>query len=85
MADDFQSNRSCEKCNGQGWFDTSGQFGRMQDLKCWGDTFICSCNCVPLNDIETYAREKLRTTHKVRFDMYNHALNLLQKIKIIKL
>lgn len=79
MANDFQSQPNCNKCNDKGYIDTYG------DMAPSGDVFLCSCECVTLAKLEHEAIARLRTTNKVRTGIYNPDLNLLRAIKIKRL
>ena len=79
MANDFQSQPNCNKCNDKGYIDTQTM------TKCWGDVFLCSCNCIPLDQLEHEAIARLRSTNKVKPYEYNADLGLLRAIKIRKL
>lgn len=81
MADDFQSQPNCSKCLDKGYYDTTGENYRYP----WGDVFLCSCGCVGLEQLESEAIARLRTTNKVKTYEYNPDLNLLRAIKIKRL
>jgi len=80
MANDFQSQPNCNKCLDKGYIDTYNPF-----TACWGDVFLCSCECVTLAKLEYECIARLRSTNKIRTAQYNPDLNLLRAIKIKRL
>lgn len=79
MTDFFHSSTDCEKCNGEGYYDTGG-------LKApWGTVYLCECGCKPISQLEEEATHRLRTTNKIRTYEYNTDLELLHAIKARKL
>ena len=76
MADDFQSQPHCIKCMDEGFINHNSQ------LACWGEVEICGCQ--DLNKLESDARVRLRT-NKIKPYIYNTDLEIINKIKLLKL
>lgn len=78
MANDFQSQPNCNKCNDKGYINETG------DAITWADVFICPCNCVSLEELEQEACAN-RLVDKIKPQQFNLPQTILNAIKLKRL